>query len=593
MESLLILGGLAALGVPFILSLVCFKRLDAIAAELGKLTRRVTALEATEPMAAATPAIPRTTKPPPLPPIPILPPRPPPSPTAKLTEPASLPAQTPPVAAAPSWFETIDWEAFMGVKLFAWLGGFVLFLGVVFLVKYSFERNLVTPAMRVVLGSVIGLALLVAGWWTAARQYRVSGQSLCATGVLILYANIFAAHAFYHLIALVPAFVLMAIITLGAFVLAVRLDAQVVAVLGLAGGFITPVLISAGDNAAALFTYIALLNAGIAALAIHRRWDYLVLLAAVGTVATEFGWAFLRIGHPAAPLAFVVFIGFQLQFFAFFVRALRSAAQSRWFVWSATAVGFAAIAWGFCFLDYGDIRHQPPFLFSYVFLADAALLALAFLNDRDSRLAGFAGSAVFAFLATWTANYLTERNLWWALGAFVLFALLHAIFAVWLREASTRPKNAWIAESVPLLPLALICLCVVQGNTSFAIWFCVLVLDVVLITLAIVRSSTRTMILALIATLAAAALWIVAAPRAEDVLAFLVVTGGFGFFFFSAALFAARRFAGHNVELRRNLPALAAGLPFFLLIMAVAKLPILNPTPVFTVAFLLAVLLLG
>ncbi|HEV2096100.1 MAG TPA: hypothetical protein VGQ82_06315, partial [Chthoniobacterales bacterium] len=141
MESLLILGGLAALG--FILSLVCLKRLDAIAAELGKLTRRVTALEATEPTAAAASVIPRAAQPPPLPPIPILPPPPPPSPTAKLAEPASFPAQTPPVAAAPSWLETIDWEAFMGVKMFAWLGGFVLFLGVVFLVKYSFERNLV------------------------------------------------------------------------------------------------------------------------------------------------------------------------------------------------------------------------------------------------------------------------------------------------------------------------------------------------------------------------------------------------------------------------------------------------------------------
>ena len=40
----------------------------------------------------------------------------------------------------------------MGVKLFAWIGGFVLFLGVVFLVKYSFENNLITPRMRIVIG---------------------------------------------------------------------------------------------------------------------------------------------------------------------------------------------------------------------------------------------------------------------------------------------------------------------------------------------------------------------------------------------------------------------------------------------------------
>ena len=115
----------------------------------------------------------------------------------------------------------------MGVKLFAWIGGFVLFLGIVFLVKYSFENNLITPAMRVVIGTVVGLGLIVTGWLTATRRYRVSGQSLCATGVLVLYGNIFAAHVFYHLIALVPAFASMALVTAAAFFLAVRMNAQV------------------------------------------------------------------------------------------------------------------------------------------------------------------------------------------------------------------------------------------------------------------------------------------------------------------------------------------------------------------------------
>jgi uncharacterized membrane protein len=33
----------------------------------------------------------------------------------------------------------------MGVKGFAWVGGFALFLGVAFFVKYSFDNNLVPP----------------------------------------------------------------------------------------------------------------------------------------------------------------------------------------------------------------------------------------------------------------------------------------------------------------------------------------------------------------------------------------------------------------------------------------------------------------
>ena len=101
----------------------------------------------------------------------------------------------------------------MGVKLFAWIGGFVLFLGVVFLVKYSFENNLVTPRMRIVIGTLIGLGLIAAGWRATRKNYRVPGQSLCATGILVLYASIFAAHAFYNLISLTPAFALMSCVT--------------------------------------------------------------------------------------------------------------------------------------------------------------------------------------------------------------------------------------------------------------------------------------------------------------------------------------------------------------------------------------------
>src|SRR6266480_6727908 len=37
----------------------------------------------------------------------------------------------------------IDWEQFMGAKLFAWIGGLALFLGIAFFVKYSFEHNLI------------------------------------------------------------------------------------------------------------------------------------------------------------------------------------------------------------------------------------------------------------------------------------------------------------------------------------------------------------------------------------------------------------------------------------------------------------------
>src|SRR5439155_20182217 len=39
----------------------------------------------------------------------------------------------------------LSWEQFMGAKLFAWIGGLALFLGVAYFIKYSFEHDLIPP----------------------------------------------------------------------------------------------------------------------------------------------------------------------------------------------------------------------------------------------------------------------------------------------------------------------------------------------------------------------------------------------------------------------------------------------------------------
>ena len=51
----------------------------------------------------------------------------------------------------------------MGVKGFAWVGGFALFMGVAFFIKYSFDNNLIPPELRVALGFLAGIGLLVGG----------------------------------------------------------------------------------------------------------------------------------------------------------------------------------------------------------------------------------------------------------------------------------------------------------------------------------------------------------------------------------------------------------------------------------------------
>ncbi|HZE12533.1 MAG TPA: DUF2339 domain-containing protein, partial [Chthoniobacterales bacterium] len=480
------------------------------------------------------------------------------------------------------------------MKLFAWIGGFVLFLGIVFLVKYSFENNLITPAMRVAIGTVVGIVLIATGWFTATRNYRVSGQSLCATGVLVLYGNIFAAHVFYRLIALGPAFASMAVVTAVAFFLAVRMNAQVIVILGLLGGFLTPVLLSTGvDNPTALFGYIAVLNIGVAAVALRKRWDYLVLLAAAGTIIMEFAWADKFFVERKANIAFAIFIGFEVQFLAIFAWARRLHPPANWTARSAIALSLAALAWGFCFLSYREFGLRPGFLFTYIFVAEAGLLGLALLYAKRNLLVPLAGGIVFVFLSIWTANYLSTAFLWWALGGFIVFSILHAGFAVWPAPATGDVRKSFPRNFVPLLPLFLIWICVAKNETSSAVWFCLLVLDFVVIGVALVRRSLLAIAGAVLLTFFSALLWISVGPLDIDLPTFLVVAAGSGIVFFSVSLLAAQRFFPDSSHARRNIPALSASLPFALIMMAMAKLPAANPTPYFITAFALSVLLLG
>ena len=283
-------------GLGLVLVLLPLNRLRELRRTIEALTERIAAIErklhgSEIPQAPAKAAIP---------PSPLLAPRrdelPPVPDPGTQAPPGTGPAIPPPlpgVRQPPTSVATpFNWEAFMGVKMFAWLGGLALFLGVVLLVKYSFENNLITPLGRIVIGGTVGLVLVATGWWLARGRYRVTAQSLCATGIVILYADLFAAHSFYRLISLTTAFFALSAITLFSLLLALNLEAQVIVILGLLSGFLTPALLPSGvDNAPSLFLYIALLDLGVAAVGLRKHWHYLVLFAAVGTALTQLGWA--------------------------------------------------------------------------------------------------------------------------------------------------------------------------------------------------------------------------------------------------------------------------------------------------------------
>src|SRR5437762_3347610 len=301
----------------------------------------------------------------------------------------------------------INWEQFMGAKLFAWIGGLALFLGVAFFVKYSFEHNLISPELRVAIGFVVGASLVIGGLLLKRKENAVTAQTLCATGILVLYAVTFAGRAYYHFafFGLIPTFLLMTLITAIAFLLAVRLNGMVVAVLGIAGGFLTPVLLSTGeDYPLGLFVYIALLDVGLLAVAQRQRWNTLAILGALGTALMQFAWITTffvpekYFGGDKVLVVMAVFAGFQGLFVAAVAWAKRTGKMNHELLACALGLAGAAILAAFYLLSFPTIAHRPTLFFSYVFIVDLGLLALTLLESRLTIVNALAGLAAFVLL---------------------------------------------------------------------------------------------------------------------------------------------------------------------------------------------------
>jgi uncharacterized membrane protein len=617
----LVIGfAIAILVLPF----VALAKANRLKRGVADLVRRVTSLEnelrnlrtqtvspvrpesrvpAREPaVEAVAPAIPALT---PAPAIATATSKPPPIPQEFLAPKTPHPTKPP-----------INWEQFMGAKLFAWIGGFALFLGIAFFVKYSFEHNLIPPELRIAIGFIAGAGLVVGGLLLRRKENAVTAQTLCATGILVLYAVTFACRAYYHFafFGLIPTFLLMTLITAVAFLLSVRLNAIVVAVLGIAGGFLTPILLSTNqDNPLGLFGYIAMLDIALLALALRQRWNSLPILGAIGTVLMQFAWVgafFVSEKYFATNRVLVfmaVFIGFQALFLAAAAWAKHSGKANSTLFACAITFGAVAMLSAFYLLDFRTVAHHPALLFTYLFVIDLGLLALTMIERKFAIVHVLAGIGAFIFLGAWTARYLSISHIYTALGFYFVFALLHAAVPIVLQRLRKIEIPRW-THIFPALALLIALIPIFQiADVSLLVWPFVFIVDVLAIGLAIATATLLPVIVVLVLTLVAVGALLLRIPTELTGLpTALVLLACFAIFFFVAVSWACRRLVAPGTRspnlfgnitdpanLSVQLPALSASLPFLLLMMAALQLPLANPSPVFGVGLLLVILLLG
>jgi uncharacterized membrane protein len=183
-------------------------------------------------------------------------------------------------------------ESLIGAHWLNRVGIAALLVGAAFFLKYAFENEWIGPAARVGIGIVTGIALLIWSDIFHRRGHRLFAHSLEVVAVGVLYLSIWAASQTYALIPNGVAFGAMSIVSIALVALAIRHQSEFLAGLALTGGFLTPVLLSTGQNReVALFTYVALLDIAGLILVSLRPWVRALGVAFFGTLCLYIGWS--------------------------------------------------------------------------------------------------------------------------------------------------------------------------------------------------------------------------------------------------------------------------------------------------------------
>lgn len=168
-----------------------------------------------------------------------------------------------------------DLEKFIGENLINKIGIAITVIGVAIGAKYSIENDLISPLTRIILGYLFGLVMMGFGIKLKSKYENYSAV-LVSGSMAIMYFITYSAYGLYELIPQLMAFILMLVFTVFTVIAALNFNRQVIALIGLVGAYAVPFLLSDGSGkVAVLFSYMAILNIGILAIAFKKYWKHL------------------------------------------------------------------------------------------------------------------------------------------------------------------------------------------------------------------------------------------------------------------------------------------------------------------------------
>lgn len=388
-------------------------------------------------------------------------PRPPPWSRATSAPPPTTPDSTGP-APAPSAPRGLEERA--GKQWATWLGALALLGAGAYYFQLASGNGSLGPAAKLAIALGAALVAGLLGDRFVRRDVRLLGQALLGVGLGVGFGAVYAGFARYHLYPPTTGAAAMIAITAIGMTIAVRRDAPVIATLAVLGGYLTPALASDGSGARdVLFTYLMVLDVGVLAVALLRRWRGLEILAGLGTAALFAAWY-----HRAAEPGVAITLAWCLGFGALFVtlplvhHLRRRIALRRPRIAMAIVAGAVTFAFGCEILD-GVGRHLAllALALAAAYTAVAALTRRRLPDDGFAHAAFAAAAAAFATLALplelrgrgLALAWAIEGPALLALGARYRLAAVRHLGAVAVALAVVRLFTAhWPLHTGPVVP---------------------------------------------------------------------------------------------------------------------------------------------
>jgi hypothetical protein len=336
----------------------------------------------------------------------------------------------------------VEWGA-IGAWVFSWIAGTGLVLAAVILLSAGAAWP--PPAVRMALGLLAGIALLIASEWRIGPRYRLTADAMTGAAAGILYAAFYAVLVRWQLPSLPIVIVGMLVVSAVVAKLAVRSDSLLMALVGLIGGFAMPAMpampgsVASIEHPVLLFSYLLLLDAGMAWIALRRRLPWLLVSSVVFTAVFEWAWVLQFLASAQLLLAATIFAAFAIVGTSPLWYPPRDEDREG-FRWIAVAAAHLPLLFALYMVLIPNYGARYSILFGYLLIVDAGLLAIAWRGGpRWLRAAGG--------IATLLVFFLWLRLLWlhlsdphaswpWSLLWLALF------IALYLARAETAPFAA-------------------------------------------------------------------------------------------------------------------------------------------------------